>query len=94
MRCKRPFDRNGIRRRSVAVAASAPFVVQTDADDVVGVPEALAVVCGDERAKAGGGHGGASRLLRLAEVDIEIFELRAPAVAVRKDPRTDQQARP
>src|SRR5437762_14057717 len=64
-------SRLGFRRRSVAVAAASPFVVEADADDVVGQP-AIEV-----RGEAGGGHrdGG----LELAEVDIEVFDLCAPA---------------
>src|SRR5919204_3467701 len=69
LRRKRPFDRNGIRRRSVAT--SAPFVVEADTHDVVGQPTV------EVRGEAGGGHRDGR--LELAEVDIEVFDLCAPA---------------
>src|SRR6516162_6671984 len=68
------------RKEALRSVAAAPLVVQTDADDVVGVPEGPAAVNGEDR-RADGGGGGSSRKLGLAEIDIKIFELGAPAAA-------------
>src|SRR5262249_26366759 len=80
--CKRPSALNSNQR----LVSPAPFVVQANTHDVVGGPECLVSVSRQDRAHAGdahagevGGGGGRGRLLGLAEVDVEIFELGAPA---------------
>src|SRR5262245_61585232 len=67
--CKRPSALNSNQR----LVSPAPFVVQANADDVIG----QAAV---ERRSCGGRRYG-NRLLQLAEVDIEVFDLRAPTAA-------------
>src|SRR5439155_14422792 len=57
----------------VAVAAGAPFVVQTDSNDVVRRPASL----GRDHAQGRGGKGH----LGLAQVDVQVFELGATAAA-------------
>jgi hypothetical protein len=59
--------------RAVAPAAATPPIVQTDAHDVVGCPTGIR----NDRRRGG------ERPLRVAEVDVEIFELAAPAAAER-----------
>src|SRR5262245_28209605 len=71
--CRRPLS----WKRWVRSVAAAPLVVQADADDVVGGPEGLASV-GSDRGPSDR-DGGRARQLGLAEVDVEIFELGAPA---------------
>src|SRR6266540_3830642 len=53
--------------------ARAPFVVQTDAHDVIG--HVAVKGCGDAGERQGDG------LLQLAEIDIEILDFRAPAAS-------------
>src|SRR5262245_8453401 len=57
------------------LVSPAAFVVQTNADDVIGQTAV-------ERRDCGGRRYG-NRLLQLAEVDIEVFDLRAPTAAER-----------
>src|SRR4029077_19952214 len=70
LRRKRPFDRNGIRRGISNPSRPRPFVVQADTHDVVGQPTI------EVRGEAGSGRGDG---LELAEVDIEVLDLCAPA---------------
>src|SRR5215475_4325146 len=69
--CKRPPALNSNQR----LVSPAPFVVQANAHDVIG----QAAVEG--RGQRGRRYG--NRLLPLAEVHIEVFDLRAPAAAER-----------
>src|SRR5262249_54886664 len=69
--CKRPSALNSNQR----LVSPAPFVVQANTHDVIG-----------QAAVEGRGQGGrryGNRLLQLAEVHIEVFDLRAPAAAER-----------
>src|SRR6516162_7979189 len=67
--CKRPSALNSNQR----LISPAPFVVQANAHDVIGQ---AAVEGRDQRGRRYG-----NRLLQLAEVHIEVFDLRAPAAA-------------
>src|SRR5262245_24271167 len=69
--CKRPSALNSNQR----LVSPAPFVVQANTHDVIG-----------QAAVEGRGQGGrryGNRLLQLAEVHIEVFDLRAPTAAER-----------
>src|SRR5882724_3728416 len=72
-----------------AIAAATPPIVQTEAHDVVGCPAGIR----KDRPQRRGGE----RSLRVTEVDVEIFELDAPAAAgaevpVRKQVADDRSA--
>src|SRR2546429_4454137 len=69
--CKRPSALNSNQR----LISPAPFVVEANAHDVIG----QAAV--EDRRQRGRRYG--NRLLQLAEVDIKVFDLRAPAAPER-----------